>query len=342
MDGNAAGDLPPTAPAQDPAQGAPVQGQVAPTLQEQPAPMLPIQPAPSMSAPVEYFPVGALLRHLPKFDGKNMTLQDWTERVRGAVKVCNLTPELRAEVALGTLEGDMRRTVMVRPECERNTLEKIFSLLEGAQGGRAKVVQLRSHFFNRPQREGETLMQYSNALQETLNEIQRRDPEAMGAFREVDRLLRDQFIVGLSNKFLQDKLQEMTRTTADMPFYNIYLAAVEREEEYMPVTVKVVSSTHTTGGKSGPEDSESLRDVVQALRAELKELRLEVSQMKSGSLQPPGMTPAPRATPSRITRVRGLAERGPLCWACRQFGHMARECPLQMKPEPTLNFQPPQ
>lgn len=32
-------------------------------------------------------------------------------------------------------------------------------------------------------------MQYSNALQEMLNEIQRRDPEAMGAFRGVDWLL---------------------------------------------------------------------------------------------------------------------------------------------------------
>ncbi|CAI9623621.1 unnamed protein product, partial [Staurois parvus] len=178
-----------------------------------------------------------------------MTLQDWTERVRSALRMCNLTSELWAEVALGALEGDGRRTVMIRSESERDTLEKIFSLLERAQGGRAKVVQLRSHFFNRPQQEGETLMQYSNALQETLNEILRRDPEAMGAFREVDRLLRDQFIVGLSNKFLQDKLQEMTRTAPNMTFYSIYIAAVEREEECIPVVARIVSSSHATRGQ---------------------------------------------------------------------------------------------
>lgn len=85
-----------------------------------------------------------------------MTLQDWTERVQSAVRMCNLTPELQAEVALGALEGDIRRAVMVRPESEWDTLEKIFSLLEKAQGG-TKVVQLRSHFFNRPQREGAVL-----------------------------------------------------------------------------------------------------------------------------------------------------------------------------------------
>lgn len=126
----------------------------------------------------------------------------------------------------------------------------------------------------------------------------------------------------LYNKFLHDKLQEMTR-----------IAAVEREEEHMPVTERVASGTHATGGQSASEDLEFLRDVVQGLRTGLRELRLEVSQMKAGSPWSPEMTPVSRATPPRVTQVRGLVERGPLCWTCRQYGHMARECPEQMKSE---------
>ncbi|KAG9480355.1 hypothetical protein GDO78_012043 [Eleutherodactylus coqui] len=100
---------------------------------------------------------------------------------------------------------------------------------------------------------------------ETLNEMQRRDAEAVGAFQEVDWLLRDQFIMGLSNKFLQDKMQEIARATPELTFYQVYLGAVEREEEPMPVAVKAVSSTGVTRGQSSPEDSESIKDIVEAV-----------------------------------------------------------------------------
>ncbi|XP_066445489.1 uncharacterized protein, partial [Eleutherodactylus coqui] len=150
---------------------------------------------------------------------------------------------------------------------------------------------------------------------EVLNEVQRRDSGAMGAFKEVDRLLRDQFILGLSNRFLQDKLQELTRADADLTFYNVYRAAVEREEEPMAVSVKAVSSTQVTGARGGLEDSESLKDVVQALRAEMRELRLEVSQMKADSSRAPGLTPSSCPPPQRVFRGRGSINPDPSGWA---------------------------
>lgn len=315
------------------------------------APVAPPQasnpPAPLALAQTGYAPVGALLQYLPKFDGKNMTLQDWIERVRSAVRMCNLTPELRAEIALSALEGDVRRTVMVRPESERDTLDKIFALLELAQGGRAKVTQLRSRFFNRPQKEGETLMQYSTALQEILNEVRRRDPEAMGAFQEVDRLLRDQFTAGLANKFLQDKLQEMTRMTTGLSFYQVYLAAIEREDELSPAVVKAVNSAQGAGGQPGPEESGTLKDVIQALRAEVRDLRLEVSRMKAEPSQTVGTAQAPPIALRRAARGRWSNERGPRgpCWICRQYGHLARDCNLKPASEmspPALNYRLPQ
>ncbi|CAN2387827.1 Reverse transcriptase (RNA-dependent DNA polymerase), partial [Pristimantis euphronides] len=135
-----------------------------------------------------------------------------------------------------------------------------------------------------------------------LNEVQRRDPEALGAFRQADRLLRDQFIAGLSNKFLQDKLQEMTRATTDLTFYNVYLAAIEREEEPMPVVEKAVGSAQVAEGRASAEDSGSLTDVIRAMRAELSDLRLEMSQMKAGPSPVMGMTPVTRTPPSRVIR----------------------------------------
>lgn len=76
----------------------------------------------------------------------------------------------------------------------------------------------------------------------------------MGAFRGGGRPATTRPVhSGALQQVLMGQIARDDRMSPDMTFYIVYLAAVEREEERMPVAERVVSGTHATGGQSAPK-----------------------------------------------------------------------------------------
>ncbi|XP_069800966.1 uncharacterized protein [Dendropsophus ebraccatus] len=193
----------------------------------------------SVSGMQPMIPVGALLSHLPKFNGSSVLLEDWRERLEGAARLCNIAPHLRAELALNTLEGEARKTVLLQPARLRQTFEQISSILEDVYGDTTSEAMLRKKFFTRYQGEDESLPQYANGLQELMATLQRKEGRGATSFTNAEVVLRDQFILGLRSQPLRRTLRERFKLEPHSTLHEVLKEAItlEKEEQGTIVTI---------------------------------------------------------------------------------------------------------
>lgn len=267
-------------------------------------------------------PVGALLNHLPKFNGANVLLEDWKERLESAVRLCNVAQHLKTELALSTLEGDARRTVMLQPARHRQTYEQIVSLLEDVYGDVTSEAVLRKKFFARLQKEDETLAQYANALQELMGVLQKREEQHAASFTNAELVVRDQFILGLKNQPLRRTLRERLKLEPQLTLHRILSEAIILEKEELTETVTVAAHVETVPSKQSNIEARmtSLEEAMKGILAALN-CQKELPVTQASNHQPPRPMRRPTSWRSRSTGQR--------CWTCHQEGHRARDCPCQ-------------
>ncbi|XP_077117068.1 uncharacterized protein LOC143773546 [Ranitomeya variabilis] len=181
--------------------------------------------------PARTLPMGTIFSVLPKFDGKNMPLSDWVSRLQCTLKIYNISPDLEVDIALTALEGEARRNVCLQPELTRSTLKELVKFLEEIYGETASAGHLRAKFFSKLQREEEGISQYATALQEVFEEVQRKEADGLGGMGSKDRILREQFILGLHSTSLRQALSARVRADPALTFRQVMAETVARSKE---------------------------------------------------------------------------------------------------------------
>lgn len=267
-------------------------------------------------------PVGALLSHLPKFSGDKVSLEDWKERLEGAARLCNIAPHLKAELALSTLEGEARKTVMLHSTRQRASFEQILSILEDVYGDVSSEAVLRKRFFARHQKENETLPQYANGLRELMTALQKKEETGAAAFTNTELLVRDQFLLGLRSPSLRRTLRERVKLDPHLTFHQVLKETItlEKEEEVEATAVRPQAEV-------APVRENTLELRMNSLEEALRELQ--------GTLATQGSRRTYRAQETAMggfnrrrepTRMR---DRRPRCWECDEVGHLRKNCPRQ-------------
>lgn len=323
-------------------------------------------------------PIGTLFNLLPKFDGQNMTLSDWVTRLQSAVRIYNVSPELQVEIALAALEGEARRNVLLQPEATRNTLQEMVRFLEEIYGETASAGHLRAKFFYRIQREDEGVSQYATALQEVLAEVQKKEADGVTGMGPIDRILREQFILGLYSNPLKQALRERVRVDPTLTFRQILAEAVTRNKEDGYASGVIRTQTVTPPGVTRNE--EALVRVVQDLQSSLSAMHEKLTHLEkriesrhtTEAAYParqqtyqatpwvptpecpyaslpyhqaphyPSVGPSSQALRAPPTRRQKVGRQGAQCWRCGDLGHFARECRNNPagRQEPPLNYRP--
>ncbi|XP_069840942.1 uncharacterized protein [Dendropsophus ebraccatus] len=225
----------------------------------------------SVSGMQPMIPVGALLSHLPKFNGSSVLLEDWRERLEGAARLCNIAPHLRAELALNTLEGEARKTVLLQPARLRQTFEQISSILEDVYGDTTSEAMLRKKFFTRYQGEDESLPHYANSLQELMATLQRKEGRGATSFTNAEVVLRDQFLLGLRSQPLRRTLRERFKLEPHSTLHEVLKEAItlEKEEQGTIVTIAQQAEVLPVKEKSMEARVSSLEEVIRELKEAL-------------------------------------------------------------------------
>lgn len=278
-------------------------------------------------------PYGAALALIPKFNGTNISLADWVERLDSSARLFQIPTERLADLAINALEGEARRAVMVLPEKDRDSRTAIVLRLESLYGQSTPIAELRRRLYTRSQHDQETMSQYAVALQEIWCQLEKQMAPTGTGISNPDQLIRDQFLFGVRSSSIKRALRDRVRADDTVKFVDILQEAIEREQEELEheqaIARSQVTTTHGVGWplelKEGtapcpsPNPAgvwSSIETIIKDLADSVTSLKQEISATRSGSSQPSATRNPLRRDPDTDRR----------CWQCGRLGHISRKC----------------
>lgn len=293
--------------------------------------------SPSLGASGESLPASARERivYLPKekkcpvfTGGSSAAYYDWLDEMNAALVYRSYAGAEKAAYIYEHLGGEARQEIKFRPQTERSNPIRVLEILKEIYGQPQSLTKLQKQFFDRRQREGESVREYSHALMAIMEEINHcKVKEAWCG----DFALRDQFAENVSETSLRRELKKTIRQQPTMSFFDLRKEALQwgEEAEFGADRKKrvigscdnieaaaVESSVVTSAVDAKPEPMlAKVFDMLQKQQALIDDL----SQKLSTNMQ----TSAPSG---RKWEPRYDASGQPICFKCQKAGHIARFC----------------
>lgn len=287
---------------------------------------------PSSAGIVERYVYMPRDRKCPRFSGNPgvdpLSVEEWVDEVKRYLVFRPGSRGEQAMIVLDLLDGEAKTEVRFRPAVDREDSEKIFRILIGVYGCSQSLISLQTQFFQRRQREGESLRVYSHALMTLMDAIKRRDPLC---FVSSDLTLRDQFMECVRDGLLRRELLRQVRINPNATFLEVRSEAFRwAEEGELRGNRPRAHSSHTypVTGRGGEVNvvvagcADELGDLKESLQRQQKQLDAIMQRLDSA---PVAFRP-PSAPSTRASRYRFQADGKPICLHCGQPGHIARFC----------------
>lgn len=95
-------------------------------------------------------------------------------------KMCNVPCDVQVELIINNLEGEAKRQIFILSDEERDSAQKIFSVLKELYGDQMPASVLRSLCFSCKQLPSETVPEFTLRRQDLFCKLQKKDPVNMG------------------------------------------------------------------------------------------------------------------------------------------------------------------
>ena len=285
-------------------------------------------------------------RKCPKFSGKLsidlLTVDQWVAEARRSLEVRPMSLAEQLLFLYDHLEGGAKSELEFHPLPSKDTPDKIFALLIENFGCSESYVAAQLQFFQRNQKDGETLRDYSHALKSLMDVVIRKSP---GGVPGSDRILRDQFSEHVQDDMLRRELKQRVTLVPDMSFVDLRRIAIKWMEEGKrtgKARPRAYSCDSYTQAVTGSEaDTNAIAVKPSDEMAELKEcFRRQQSQLDA-ILKHLGTAPHPdnprqeqrgkETDKDRYTKpLRFQPDGKPICLRCNMAGHIARFCRVDL------------
>ena len=169
------------------------------------------------------------------------------------------------------LEGAAHTEIKFRESQVKEDAKQILIVLQEVYGCSKTYVSLQQKFFDRKQKEGESLQDFSHALMILMEKVQMCNSQAMS---KPQVLLRDQFCENVKDHMLRRELMRMVRQNGDLSLLDVRREAIRWVEEGQPTKEKYVRPLPHTCEAQAPASSEAV-GVYQSELAELKSMVLK-------------------------------------------------------------------
>ena len=263
-------------------------------------------------------------------DGRS--IDEFIEEVERVIRARDQIPADQVDFVLSLLKSPAIDEVRLRTRGASVTTNDIFRYLRQAFGEKRSTSQLLQAFYGRKQREGEDLRNFSHALSQMLSSVMKQSPTAVSDER---RVIRDQFIEGVSDLSLRRELRKLIRDKPDATFIDVRDEAIMWSIEDKPCTSKTVKSSAVScdyteeltqcsaieGQKKKPL---TLEDVLKVVAEQGKAIGELTSAVKDLTVQREKSRNKDESKPKARPRYTDNGE--PICFKCRGVGHIARNC----------------
>ncbi|KAI7789405.1 hypothetical protein IRJ41_007459 [Triplophysa rosa] len=229
----------------------------------------------------------------------NLSIEDWIEEAEACIGDGSWTVRERVTFLFDQLGGEARMEIKLRPTAERETPELIFKVLRSMYGTKQTFVQLQKGFYDRKQREGESLIEFSHALMSLMDSILANCPDGVP---NSDRVLRDQFVEHVNDVGLKRELKRLVRQTPHCTLLDVRSEAIRWNEEGITESPKFKESSELS----------EIKELLKQRQPQIDEITKRLDSLK------------PLSNDSSTLGSRQNASRR--CLHCNKQGHIARYC----------------
>lgn len=161
-------------------------------------------------------------RKLEKFsgrtDGAYSSVYEFVEEFQQVLKTRLATTEEQVDFLISHLEGPAKDEIRYRASPEKNTPQKILTILKDAFGERVTTSELMTEFYQCKQDYSETLRDFSHRLMKKLDRVLRLDNSYV---TDKDKLLRNKLSENVTNTCLKRELKKIIRARPTITFTDI-------------------------------------------------------------------------------------------------------------------------
>lgn len=234
------------------------------------------------------------------------------------------------------VEGSARAELDFHCNTDKDTPEKIFSILSENYSCSKSYVTAQLQFFQRNQKEGETLREFSHALKSLMDIVVQKTP---GGVPNSDQILRDQFVEQVQDDMLRRELKRQISQNQIMSFTALRGVAIKWAEEgrnlskprgrafscntYSDPVIPTVAETNVVSVQT-PSEFKELKECLLKQQAQLDAIMKHI-----------GLSYAPQASLRKEKEAKPYRfepNGKPICLRCNKAGHIARFCRTQMQP----------
>ena len=194
---------------------------------------------------------------VPKFCGPpkkpgDLTVNEWLDEFDAYSRQLGLNDEEKVCDIIDHLSGVAKEEIMCAPVGERNTYEKVASLLQIRFGPLESVSSLTSALYARVQLEGESLADYSRALMRLHDRMEQASGERERAALRLlrDGVLKEQFVKGTRDVSVRRELRRILVERPKLEFFSFRehaLALLPESDENSARRHKVRSTLASVG-----------------------------------------------------------------------------------------------
>ena len=274
-------------------------------------------------------------RKCPHFSGSksksDLSIHDWIENVESCLRDRHMSAREKALFLYDHLEGEAKAEIRFRSLAEREQPNTILTILKELYGSTSSFVSLQKQFFDRKQKEGESLKEFSHSLWALIEDITRAYPNRL---TDLDTLVRDQFMEHVRDVSLRRELKSIVRQRPLISFLLLRQEAIKWVEEGERPSgqtraglhhcgVDVEGSCHALGVGKGSEFS-ALQEQFKRQQSQIDNIMQSLSKIERALDQPAGRP----FKPNRQFTPEGL----PICLRCQKPGHVLRQCRQGQRP----------
>lgn len=287
----------------------------------------------------------------PKNDG-DPSIDDWIDDLDIAFSARGRTDAQKVDLIYNHLEGQAKEEIKFRADI-RHDPEAILECLRSAFGNPESIITLQQRFFERQQRESETIREYSYVLLELYQAVIKKDNTV---FPDKERTLCERFVNGLHDKYMRKEAKRLFRRKFDkIDFYHLRdeMILLSEEEEFESTQVSpcetkktsdrpqsVISDHPSLNTKSS--DAPSTDDLLKIIQAQQKQIDSLTGYMKDSENKQQTMerhttqTPIDRFTNPNESSTERRSNQYPMdrqafnrsvyCYGCGRQGHIQKNC----------------
>ena len=276
-------------------------------------------------------------RKCPKFSGKMsvdlITVEKWIEEARRCITVRHMSQAEQILFLYDHVEGSARAELDFHCSTAKDTPEKIFTILNENYSCSKSYVTAQLQFFQRNQKDGESLREFSHALKSLMDVVVTKTP---GGVPNSDQILRDQFVEQVQDDMLRRELKRQISEDQTISFTALRGIAIKWAEEGRNLT-KPRGRALSCNAYSDPANTTVAETNVVSVQTssefkELKECLLKQQAQLDTIMRHIGLSNAPLRKEKEVKPYRFEPNGKPICLRCNKAGHIARFCRTQMQP----------